>query len=445
MARPAPSGLNVMTPRRSILLGAVTAFAAALAVFALIARGGEPLPSPAAVDTPPAPPGAPTPERIDALQAAVRADVGRADGWTLLAGAYLQRVRETGDPALYARADTALKRSLRLRPGDPGALTQRGALALARHDFRAGLADARRARRAAPEVVRPFGVLVDALVELGRYDEAGRALQEMVDRKPDLAAYARVSYVRELHGDLDGAVRAMRLAASAGGDTAENVAYVQALLGGLELQRGRVRAARRAFGEALARVPGYMPAEAGLARVDAARGRLGAAIGRLRDVVERLPLPEHVIALGEAELAAGRGAAGRETLALVGAQRRLLDAGGVNTDVELALYEADHGSTRQALVLARRAWAGAPSVRSADAMGWALTRADRPAEGLRWARRALRLGSRDAGFRLHAGIAASRAGEPALARRWLADAAGRRGALGPFQARAARVALRGLG
>ena len=88
-------------------------------------------------------------------------------------------------------------------------------------------------------MTKPFGVLVDALVELGRYRAAGRALQAMVDRKPDLASYARVSYFRELHGDLDGAVGAMRLAASAGGDAPENVAYVQTLLGGLELQRGR--------------------------------------------------------------------------------------------------------------------------------------------------------------------------------------------------------------
>jgi hypothetical protein len=162
-------------------------------------------------------------------------------------------------------------------------------------------------------------------------------------------------------------------------------------------------------------------------------------------VVDRLPLPEYVIALGEAEIAAGRRAAGRRTLELVSAQRRLLDRGGVNADVELALFEADHGSPRRGVELARRAWSAAPSVRSADALGWALTRAGGPAEGLRWARRALRLGSRDAGFLLHAGIAAARAGRPALARRWLADAGGRPGALGPLQARVARRALEGLG
>ena len=45
-------------------------------------------------------------------------------------------------------------------------------------------------------------------------------------------------------------------------------------------------------------------------------------------------------------------------------------------------------------------------MRSADALGWALTRAGRPEAGLRWARRALKLGSLDPTFRYHAGIAA---------------------------------------
>ena len=66
-------------------------------------------------------------------------------------------------------------------------------------------------------------------------------------------------------------------------------------------------------------------------------------------------------------------------------------------------------------------------MRSADALGWALTRSGRPAAGYRWALRALRLGSRDPLFRLHAGIAAQGAGLPAAAARHLAIACGRPG------------------
>ena len=101
--------------------------------------------------------------------------------------------------------------------------------------------------------MKPYGVIVDAQVELGRYDAAERTLQRMVDLKPNLDSYARVSYFRELHGDLPGAIEAMRLAASAGGDARENLAYVQTLLGNLELARGHTADAERAYRLALSR------------------------------------------------------------------------------------------------------------------------------------------------------------------------------------------------
>jgi tetratricopeptide (TPR) repeat protein len=266
-----------------------------------------------------------------------------------------------------------------------------------------------------------------------------------VDRKPALASYARASYFRELHGDLAGAEEAMRLAVSAGEAAGgENVAYVRTLLGNLELDRGRVGPAGRAYRTALRSFPGYAAAAAGLARVEAARGETGAAIRRYRRLVARLPLPEHVIALGELELATGRTAAGRRDLALVRAEERLLQAGGVNTDVELAVFEANHGSPRAAVALARRAWAQAPSVRSADALGWALTRAGRPREGLPWARRALRLHSVDPSFLQHAGFAALGAGDRADARRWLAASLARNPRWSPYHAPKARRALEGL-
>jgi tetratricopeptide (TPR) repeat protein len=412
-----------------ILIGFLATFAVALPVAWFMTRGDQ-VPSPRAVVLPPGPrPSDSTDVQIEKLQATVRAEPRRADGYTLLAGAYLQKVRETGDASFYSRAGQAVQRALSLAPADPAALTERSALELARHDFRDGLADAQRARAAAPFVNKPFGVLVDALVELGQYDAAGRALQQMVDRRPDLAAYARVSYFRELHGDLDGAVRAMRAAISAGGEVPENEAYVQALLGGLELQRGRLTAAEEAFRASLEAVPAYVPGEAGLAKVDVASGRVGRAITRLRGVVARLPLPEHVTALAEAERAAGRRAAAVRDLGLVRVEQRLLARSGVNTDTETAIFEADHGSPARAASLARRAWAAAPSVRSADALGWALTRAGRAREALPWAARALRLGSKDPAFNLHAGLAARAAGERDLAARRLAIAWSGRAAL----------------
>ena len=107
------------------------------------------------------------------------------------------------------------------------------------------------------------------------------------------------------------------------------------------------------------------------------------------------------------------------------------------------MFEADHGSPRRALALARRAWRAAPGLRAADALGWALTRAGRPAAGLRWARPRAALGSRDPIFRYHAGIAALAAGPSGGGRARTCGCALAHGLAGwPWQAAQARAALR---
>jgi tetratricopeptide (TPR) repeat protein len=438
-----------MTLRRQLILAPALAFSAMLVALLLIlgAVRHTTAPDPGAAlravpDAPP--PNATTDQRIAILQATVRAEPTRPDGYVLLAAAELQKVRENGDSSYYPRVEGLLRRALELDPRNAGAITERGALELSRHDFAAGLRDALLARRLAPQVDLPFGVLVDALVELGRYRGAGDALRQMVARQPNLAAYARVSYWRELHGDLPGAAAAMRRAVSAGGAVPENAAYVQTLLGDLDFAQGRLADARRDYGMALVQLPAYVPAQAGLAKVDAASGRLGEAVRRLRGVVARLPLPQYIVALGDDEIAAGRAVAARRDLALVGAEERLLAANGVNTDVDLALFEANHGSPARAVALARRAWAAAPSVRSADALDWALARSGAPRAALPWARRALALGSQDALFLYHAGMAARAAGDRADARRWLTASLAHNPRFSPLYAPRAQRALEAL-
>ncbi len=386
------------------LFAVALTFALALAVFAATRGDERAAAGPPAAAAPSLRPDADTDAEVRRLQTAVRRG---APLEAELAAAYLQKARESGDPSFYSRADGVLRRALARGPADPAELVEAATLAAGRHDFREAERLARRARSLAPDSIGAFPILVDALVELGRYREAERTLQRMVDLKPNLAGYARVSYLRELYGDLQGAANALDFAIAAGGPVPENVAYVQSLLGALEVNRGRLTSARRANAAALAAVPGYAPALAGRARLAARAGNLRVAIARWRRIVARLPLPEYVIALGEAELAAGRVAAGRADLELVRAQEKLLATAGVNTDVELAIFEADHGDAERAVALARAAWRQAPSVRAADALGWALTRAGRAEAGLRWARRALMLGSLDPTFRYHAGIAAA--------------------------------------
>jgi tetratricopeptide (TPR) repeat protein len=442
--------MTAPAPRRLLwLLAPVAAFAATLALLTAVqGGGGAPAPAalfdrpgPASVDVPP---GASTVETIAATRAAIADEPGDASLHATLGDLYYQRGRETAVATWNEKAHDSYRRALALDPESAHATTGLGTLALAKHDFAGGLRYGEQALRLEPASVRPYAAIVDGQVELGRYADARRSLDRMVSLKPNLASYARISYFRELHGDLDGALQAMRLAVSAGGGSAENVAYVETLLGNLELQRGNVPRADDAYRTALARVPGYLPAQAGLATVTAANGDLDAAIRRYRHVVGTSAVHEYHVLLLEAQLAVGRETAARREIAAIRDNQAIERRNGVNTDAELAIFEADHGSPARAVELGRAAVRTAPSVSSADAYSWALTSAGRGDEALRWAKQALRTGWRDPLVRYHAGMAARLAGERALARRWLTQALTQSPAFSPLHAPRARQTLRNI-
>ena len=421
--------MTLSRPNLIKILGPAAVFCAVLAaLLALNGRGHGPAANGGLVA--PGVSGGGLDDPIPALQSALREDPSNVAAYAALGEAYLQRARATGDPSLYSRAGRAFDAALRRDATDPGALIGAGTLAGLRHDFRDQLRRGLAARRAAPDLARPYTVIADAQIELGRYGPAAHSIQRLVDLKPGLAAYARASYFRELTGDLSGAVEAMRLAASAGG-TPESVAYVQALLGDLQLQRGELGVARTAYLAALRSMPDYPRGLIGLARLDAAGGDYGSAAARLRRATDQLPLTSALTLLAEVEQAEGRPEAADADLAAAHAQQRILRSSGARPDAEAVLFEANHGSRAEAVRLGRRVWLAAPSVRSADALGWALTRAGRPRQGYAFARRALTLGSGDALFRLHAGISAMKTGHPGETAHDLAIAEAARAALSP--------------
>jgi tetratricopeptide (TPR) repeat protein len=377
------------------------------------------------------PPAASAAERISILQRAARDTQAGAGVYAALGEAYLQRARESGDPGFYTRAGRSFGAALRRDARDVDAVLGAGTLAGMRHDFTEQLRRGREAQRLVPGLVSPLPEIADAQIELGRYGAAERTLQQLLDAKPNLTSYSRVSYLRELTGDLPGAVAAMRLAVSAGGGDPENVAYVQVLLGDLQLQRGRVAAARLAYTAALRSLPGYPAGTVGLARADAAGGDLGRAAARLRRAAAQLPLTATLSLLAQVEGALGQPAAAQAALDAAGAQQQLYAAADTLPDAEAVLFEADHGDPQRAVALGRRVWRSAPSIRSADALGWALVRAGEPEAALTWSRRALRTGSRDALYHLHAGVALARAGRPEAAERHFDLARRGRAALSP--------------
>jgi tetratricopeptide (TPR) repeat protein len=241
--------------------------------------------------------------------------------------------------------------------------------------------------------------------------------------RPSLASYARVSYARELLGHTRAAVRAMRLAISAAVGEAEPMAWTHVQLGKLYFNHGRYAAAAHEFRIALADFPGYAYGLDALAQARAAQGHLPQAIALERQAVAAVPLPQYVALLGDLYRADGGPRLARRQYALIGAIDRLLRANGVRTDLEIALFQVDHGiDLRRALRRARLARAERPSIDGDDVLAWALARNGRCREALSYSRRALRLGTLDATKLFHHGMIARCLGNRTAARAWLTRA-----------------------
>ena len=405
--------------RRLLIAGAAAAIAAAALSLGNALRGGSgqaaARPAPAVGIRPDS--AEPT---VGQLQARLRANPRDAHAYALLGVAYEQRARETGDPTYYTKAGGVLHRAVALAPKDLVATSGLGSLALSRHRFREALSLGRKALRLSPTTALSYGIVGDALVELGRYPAAFRAFDKMAGLKPGLASYSRIAYGRELLGQTAGAIQAMQLAVDAATSEREPAAWARWQLGKLYWSVGRLDAAEHQYRAALAAFPGYVYALDALAQLEAARGQTAKAISLERRAVDDVPLPQFVGLLGDLYRLQGRPALAQRQYALVGVIQRLLVANGVKTDLETALFDIDHGiRLPHALALARRAEADRPSIDGDDVLAWALARNGRCADALGWSRKALRLGTRDALKLFHRGMIEQCLGHRSAARSYL--------------------------
>jgi tetratricopeptide (TPR) repeat protein len=362
-------------------------------------------------------------EMIKALQERLKAYPSDLQSYNRLASAYIQKAREVNDPAYYTKTEALLRKALELQPKSFEAMTMMGAVCLSRHQFREALSWGEKAKALAPRSSTVYGVIADAQVELGDYEKAVESLQKMVDLRPDLASYSRISYIRELMGEVEGAIEAMKMAIKAGGMGAEARAWCLVQLGNLYFNSGKTDLAEAEYQKALVELPNYVHALAGRARVQAANKNFAEAMALYTQVVQVMPSSEYVIALGDIYRVSGQTEKAEQQYALVRAMEQLDKANGVDTDLEMALFDADHDhNLSEALGRARQAFEHRPSIHAADVLAWTLYKTGGYAEAYKLMRQALRLGTKDALFLFHAGMICKKLGKHKEARHYLEQA-----------------------
>jgi tetratricopeptide (TPR) repeat protein len=362
-------------------------------------------------------------EDIAFWEGRTRADPGDFTAQNKLALAYIQRAQETGDVMNYARAQVAVEASLASLPDDNyDALALLATLQITRHEYALALETARSAIALNTGDAFTQALTGDALIGLGDYDAALETYRELVETSPGLTSFSRLAHIHELRGDAPAALAAWENAFNTDdGRRPENTAWARVEYGHFLFTQGDLASAAEQHTAALETRPGYVHALAGRARVATASGLYDEAISLYEQVAERQPILEYVVALGDVYLTTGRVADAERQYEEVERIDSLYREGGLNTDVPMALFLADHGlRLEEAVDQAFGAYETHPnSIQTADALSWALHKTSRDDEALTYSEQAVRLGTQDPVLLFHAGMINFRAGKHETARGYL--------------------------
>jgi len=333
-------------------------------------------------------------QRISDMEERLRQHPDDVTAAVLLADALLRQARATNDPRPTSRATEVLKAVLTEDPVQYDALRMLGAIDLSQHRFRDALSAGDRARELRPTDAWNYGVMGDALIELGEYEKAFKAFDTMMTLRPSATAYARVSYARELRGDLQGALHAMEFAEkSTPPQDPEAQAWYAAHIGELYLRMGMLDEADRACRRAAFVFPKYPAAMIGQGKVKVARGDHEGALALYLDQMKRTPTLELAARIGDLYAEAGNRNESERYYQLA---EDLAGPPVAQTEANLALFLADHNrKLDEALKIAEAVAATRHDIFTEDALAWTYFKLGRIDEAAAASDRALRTGTRD--------------------------------------------------
>ncbi|MGA5900623.1 tetratricopeptide repeat protein [Streptomyces venetus] len=388
-------------------------------------------------------------ELIGEREKRVRKHPDDARSWAVLGTAYVERGRRLADPAYYPRAERALRTSLKARPKrNTEAVAGLAALANARRDFPAARRWGEAALELEPRRWTTYPLLIDAYTGLGEHESAERMLDRLTELRSGPAVLARAAGVYRDRGRREDAAASLADAAAGARAPAERAAYLERA-GQLAWERGDLQDALRHFQEAVRLDPDQRAAQAGQGRVLAALGRTTEALNAYRVALAKQPCPRYALELGELYESLGMPEAALVQYDLLREGVRRAVAGGADEELVLGQFEADHGDPRAAVRRLRAEWRRQPGTEVADALGWALHRAGKHEEALRFAVRATDEehsgGVRSALYAYHRGMIERELERYGSARRHLAEALRINPHFSPLHARTARATTDTLG
>ncbi|GLR15456.1 tetratricopeptide repeat protein [Portibacter lacus] len=211
-----------------------------------------------------------------------------------MAQLYIGEARVTGEhghyyPAALSVLNSALDQKDISNDMKFLALTTKAGVQLSLHEFADALATGNEAALMNPSNAQIHGVLVDANVELGNYDKAIKLVDKMMMIKPDIRSYSRVSYLREIYGDVDGSIEAMILAVKSGYPGLEETAWAMLTLGNIYEQYGKLDMAMSVYEQILEMRPNYPFAVGAIGDIQASQGLYTEAEATYKKAINIIP------------------------------------------------------------------------------------------------------------------------------------------------------------
>jgi len=366
--------------------------------------------------------------------------------WTSLGDAFMQKARETADPAYYRRAEAAYQKALGVGPRHVGALAGMAWVQGALHEFEQSVEWATKALAVDPAYQPAHGLLGDAALEMGDYETAFEHYQKMLDLRPNLSSYSRAAHLLYLTGNHRKAVWMMQKAIAAGAPYVENTAWGRAQLALLLWSNGALLPAEQVLETALKETPNNHHVLAAMAKVKTARRDYAAALDYYKRAIAVVPQFETVVALGDLYAVTGQKDEAEKQYALVETINRLNRASGVRTDLQMAKFYADHDrNVAQAAQEAEAASRTRKTVYAFDTLAWSYYKAGRHEEARKAIRKALARRTPDAEILFHAGMIYARLGDRVTAQRFLYEALSMNPHFHPVHAATAAATLAQLG
>jgi len=375
-----------------------------------------------------------TGDLIKSLQTRVKRYPEDHAAYAALGAAYLQKGRETADAADYELAKGALEKSLDLVSNDPSAAfatTQMAVLCMVEHRFEDALAWSQKALALGSGNPSPWAIAGDALADMGDYKGASEAyshLQSAYGSEEEKLAYSyqrdsRMSFLRFVAGDTQGAIQLMRSAVRTAIDThmpTENIAWSRYQLGEELFLAGELSASENAYLTSLDDCPGYYRALAGLAKVRASQGRFLDALKLYKQAIAKVPYPEYAAALGDIYRQLGQLDNAKKQYQLVELIGYLSQVNRQIHNRDLALFYADHDlKLPESLALARNEMEVRRDIYTWDVLAWSLFKNDKPQEASEAISHALEQGTKDPQLFFHAGMIYEKLGDSLKAQEFL--------------------------